>query len=441
MAAGDSQSRASATARVAYERDCFWTAMVDPNVVNAAYPDTGANYWTGAYSLPPGAQLVFRGQYPHARYMSFNTYDLAGRPTDSLNDVEIAPDPGSSDPFFAGARRDISNRSYTVTLVAGVPPAQRAPNTLYSSQAGQPSSQGTLIYRDYLPDQGQDPSGGVGLPRVALRLADGTELSESDACRVLELNAPPTVNDVFKNSSLPALPVAYPAQNPPRWFAFFNLARSQCDVYLTPTPLADLGGRCPADQTGGYFANRDNAYIYSVTNRAYGPVLVLRGRAPTTPRTIAGERVMGAGQLRYWSICENEPLSTRYIACLYDEQAVLGPKRALTVVISTPAQRPRNATQKCGVNWLPWGATSQALLILRHMLPDPTFAQAIQRITNPTQSVSATLGAYLPRGTYYASPQAFERTGCAAAAARGHRTPRRRAGHRTPRRGAPGFTG
>jgi hypothetical protein len=44
------------------------------------------------------------------------------------------------------------------------------------------------------------------------------------------------------------------------------------------------------------------------------------------------------------------------------------------------------------------------------MLPDPGFAQAIQRAQPGTEA--ATLGEYYPRGTYFTTKADYERTGC-----------------------------
>jgi hypothetical protein len=40
------------------------------------------NYYLGRVWLTPGGVLVLRGQYPHARYISFNVYDETFQPTD-----------------------------------------------------------------------------------------------------------------------------------------------------------------------------------------------------------------------------------------------------------------------------------------------------------------------------------------------------------------------
>src|SRR3954452_22730549 len=104
----------------------------DPAVVNVAYPDEAAIYWSGRYQAVPGTRIRITGRYPHARYMSFNVYDNAQRPLDALADVELVPDPGSSNPFVAHSTRNNPTRSYTAFIDFGPVPERRAPNTLYT---------------------------------------------------------------------------------------------------------------------------------------------------------------------------------------------------------------------------------------------------------------------------------------------------------------------
>src|SRR5207253_10532494 len=86
----------------------------DPAVVNVAYPDDSAQYYSGAYQLAPGTHIRIHGRFPHARYMSFNVYDAAQRPLDGLADTAIHPDQGSGNPFAFGAERTFEQRDYTV---------------------------------------------------------------------------------------------------------------------------------------------------------------------------------------------------------------------------------------------------------------------------------------------------------------------------------------
>lgn len=83
-----------------------------------------------------------------------------------------------------------------------------------------------------------------------------------------------------------------------------------------------------------------------------------------------------------------------------------------TIVVSTPAARPSDARAECGVTWPPWGPQTQGLLIYRHMLPDPSFVQAIQNVPQPGAELD-TMGDYYPRGEYLADPREFKAKGCA----------------------------
>jgi len=106
--------------------------------------------------------------------------------------------------------------------------------------------------------------------------------------------------------------------------------------------------------SGGFLSNLDNAYVSAAINRGYGQVLVNRMRVPGFTDTRAGQSPMPTAELRYWSVCENDPFTERYVACATDDQTVQSPAGYATYVVSTPAQRPSNATAACGVNWLPW---------------------------------------------------------------------------------------
>ena len=154
-------------------QDCFWTSVFDEENANLFYPDTGVNYYLGRVALPPGGRLVVRGEYPHARYTSFNVYDETFQPTDALADVDIHPDRGATNPFLVGNRRDRANRDYTVNVVPDPVPKRdrnRARNTVYLGDEGAPRFNASMVLRVYLPDRGRNQFGGVPLPEVAVRL-------------------------------------------------------------------------------------------------------------------------------------------------------------------------------------------------------------------------------------------------------------------------------
>jgi hypothetical protein len=420
LAGGTASAPAADASPRAKAPSCFWvgpyTTKRGPEF-NNAFPDAGAIYWTARYTVPAGASLRLRGRYAHARYQSLHSYG-AMRPIDSLNDLQTVPDPGSVNPFEPGAKRTAKHRDYTVAVSNDPPPADaalRPPNTLYAGVAGRSDQE--LIYRVYVPDRGRNFSGGVGLPEPELTLSDGTVLSGAELCGTVG-----SANNVLETSRIPlsaylslrdqpGRPATFPAVDPPRFRAFYNQSFTINCVYhdvCEPPPV----------RTGGQYSNRDVNYVGAFLNRGFGPVLVLRGKLPTTPETYTAEPRMGRGQLRYWSICQNESFATTAGAgCLHDEQVPITRHRRYTIVTSLPADRPSNARRRCGVGFVPWpangdgaGHPDDALLLIRNMLPSANFHHAVQE-TRVYGDEAAVMGPYLPSATYMSTDE-FEAGGC-----------------------------
>ena len=393
----------------------FSLTRLDASTTNVLAVDTNAVYWGGTYAALPGTRIRIEAEYPHARYMSWNLYDSAARPMDALSDVEVAPDAGSSNPFLPGANRTVEQRSYTAFIEVGPRPAQPAPNTLYTGD----SPGGTFLYRVYVPDAGRDEKGGVPLPRVTLEPRDGTGTPLGvEQCRELQAPYAWQLNDLIAGG--PGLPDptddgdGFPGRNPPNWRLFENFCGAAVDIMLD-NENGEPFHPGAAERCGdgpGFFSNRDIAYVFAPSSRGFGELLVLRGLAPTFADTRDGPAVMPSGQqLRYWSFCQYEPATQRVIDCRSDDRVVVGRDGSYTIVVSTAANRPAAARPECGVTWLPWGPQTQGLLIYRHMLPDPSFAQAIQNVPAPGVERDV-LGDYYPRGQYLAEAGDFKAKGC-----------------------------
>jgi hypothetical protein len=362
---------ASAEKRIP-QTTCFWTDRLaskfsDDPAQNYAFPDSGAAYWTAKVTMPAGSRIVFKGRYAHARYQSLNSYNgTTNAPTDALNDVSTRPDPGSTNPFKPGARRDRAKRSYTATMLNEAVPAVRAANTLYAGVEGQSVQQ--VIYRIYEPDSftKKELTGGVGLPVPELHLADGSVKKGQAACDALQAQSgalaittlPRAVYDSLRDQ--PGKPATFPAEPSPVFRTFYSVPN-----VLTCWYAGNCAGT-PA-RAGGQYSNIDNEYVAAFVNRGFaeGPVLVLKGKLPTTPETGPDVKRMGKGQVRYWSICQNESLYTTIGAgCLYDAQIPVDKNGRFT----------------------------------------------IQDTTTPGDE-AAVMGPYLPRGTY-TTKRAFQRKRC-----------------------------
>jgi hypothetical protein len=268
----------------------------------------------------------------------------------------------------------------------------------------------------YEPDSGLDLTGGVGLPTVTLVDAAGnhTALPECPNDSLPETGLTRQLAAEGSSGSSPLPNTGLGSTNPPMWVKFTNpangLATGALDNQVTGSnvypPVASATNALPR---GGFFDNVDVAYVVTFYSAGFGPVLAFHAQAPMTPRTFAGEPKMGTGQVRYWSACTNNGATMVY-GCAHDDQVLLDADADYTLVISSAANRPTNATPACGVVWLPAGPTPQTVVILRNMLPAPDFANAIQNATQGTEL--QTMGPYYPVGQYYAHVSDFEQTGC-----------------------------
>ncbi|MGH2988060.1 MAG: hypothetical protein ACRDLO_15440 [Solirubrobacterales bacterium] len=426
-AGGGTDSHALAT--------CFWEGPISTNQPttrgfdgrNFNFPEESATYWLARFALPEGATLELRGRYPRGRYMSLNAYS-EGTPTDALSDIAIDPRPGHTNPFVAGERRDRRKRSWRVAVLdQPVPadPATRAPNTLYAQPGAGAAIE--LVYRVYEPDPGEDLTGGTGLPRPVLLYADDATVDGEAACaRVNDPNREITIDTVpaalwqSARSSPGCDPQTNPAYDPIRWERFFNVNYASLAV-ISDCTEAGREGRLSmeAELRGGFYSNRDSAYIYAHLAREFGPVVVLEGRLPKFPRTGTEPVRMPAGKLRFWSLCSGESrVTVRTPDCLADRQVLNRSGRDYTIVVSKRADRPENARRRCGVAWLDWGERGDgvgdpdyALLIMRNMLVAPSFERAIQRVERPSTEPQV-MGRFFPRSAY-STVEEFEGRGCA----------------------------
>ena len=359
-------------------RTCFWASgpYSGNPYLNVAWPDTNTYYWGAKFTMPPGARLSLEGQFPHARYSSFTSYDDRGQPVESLADY-----------FF---NEGAVSKNVSVPMNGG--------------------SQQVLVYRIYTPDRGTSITGGMPLPVPVLTLADGRVLRAQAACDALNtaqlLKVQPdafgmTVTRYRELMTLPGKPDTQPATRPSTWYAQFD--RKQFEGIFT----GEIGNF--ERKSEGFYPTVDNQYIRTFINRKFGPVYVLRGKLPVTPRTMDGDAVMKtkAADLRYWSICsQHGAANTTVVKCLNDEEVVTDKDRVYTIAFSRAADRPRSAYPECGINWLPipddgdgMFDPDQGNMMIRNMLARPDFAHSIQKIKK-TGEERAVMGAYLPQGAY-----------------------------------------
>jgi len=407
--------------------DCFWTGPVSYVSYNIAYPDEGAVYWGARFEMPEGAShLELEGNYPQARYFSFNTYDKLTQPIYALADVEIEANNGAN-PYTSA---DKSGGSYVVTVKAGEAPSEREKNTLYLGSKERSNADLPLIWRLYVPEGGTDFTGDAGLPNVTLVMKDGSRHTGDTMCRMIGSPSPadglrtfPTVvmkEEVYKslvNSS--EAPKGFPAIYPIEWTKFWggdiNIGRYIPGLEYSTKAYAEAeAGIRP--KRSGFYANTHNDYLGAFINEAFGEILVLEGKMPRIPEN-GWDIASGEFDLRYWSLCTNEHIvTTKYTDCKFDNQVVLDEYRRFNIVISKKKNRPENARKECGMTWLDWGDngdgagdTTQGHLIIRNMLGND-FKHSIQNVKSPL-SAEQDMDEYFPKSRYYSKAD-FEALGC-----------------------------
>jgi len=388
----------------------------DPDTVNVLFPDQSAQYWSANYVAVPGTRIRIDGIFPHSRYTSWNVYDPVLRPFAKLSDYQLAPDSGSANPFLPGADRTtpVSERHYTMFITFS-PTDNPGPNTIYVDPSQHPN--GVFTLRVYEPDAGLDATGGVGLPQVTWEPTSSTgPPPTSSPCQTFEKPSSSALTQFYTGQSGPKGP-PYPGRNPPVWHKFVNVCQSGADLLLdndfggqpptaTPNPCANFG-------SGGFLSNLDISYVYAFTSTGFGPLLVFHGRAPTFAATYPNAPVMPSGeQVRYWSFCQNDPITERYIACSRDDQVKLSSAGNYTIVVSPPSAWPQAAVNQCSstATWIPWGPQPDGVMIYRQMLPDPSFKQAIQNVSYGSEQKQ--MGPYYPAGKYFSRWQDVAKAFC-----------------------------
>jgi hypothetical protein len=433
---------------------CFWSGPISTQQPTALgedgarflWPEESATYWLARFKpLPAGAHLVLKRDFAHASHESLNAYRTEqtpnglrrGIPSDAIADAEIVPDAGSTNPYVTGQRRDAVRRSYALRVYTQEPPADRAArvqNSLYSGTG----ATNEVALRVYVPDDPRDLLGGTALPEPELHLANGEVIRGQALCEAINDSdrsmPPPLLTQeqwlgLLTGGVQPPRCTAgtTPAEPKPVWRRGFGaqyLFGVVANCGAEPVPPGT-----PMQAVGGAYSTLHNAYLFMFTNRQFGPLMVLRGKAATSRPS--GPKVQTAveSQVRYWSICTGEGLSTTETpdeGCAPDHSIPLDADGRYTVVISRRDERPSNAYTRCGVAWINWGDggdgtrgpdgkplhPDSGFVLMRNLLADPAFAHSIQNVKT-TGSAEPVLGEYYPV-PQYTSRAEFEALGCPA---------------------------
>lgn len=370
---------------------CAWPELFNLSTANSLLLDAAEQVWTDSFPITPGLQIVLSGTFPDARYASLQVYTqpyaspfTRNGVASALTDYQIAPDPGSVNPWQQQAA---PGGRYTVTLREDVAPGQA--NTLPIAPEGTTSGQGLLVYRVYLPAGGD--ASRLALPSMRLEAGGSTQTLAPCESFYAPIDAP--------RPSSSSAPTAVPTP--------------------TPTPLASTQ---PVGQLQFFKAtigtlgpNSDTPYVLAyLTPPGPGDVVVIRARGLTHATGDHPSPWPGAGlDVRYWSMCmalatgvlptvmNLAPSGGVDAGCRADDQVKLDAAGDYAIVLGTEAQRTA-IEGVAGATFLPFSAAQPAtthILALRDMLVNPSFANSPGLVTqtNDPAATEAVMGPYYPR--------------------------------------------
>ncbi|WP_136515430.1 hypothetical protein [Geomonas edaphica] len=348
-------------------RGCGWPLVFSPEGSgNVQGPDGAARYWIMPFDTRY-EKMTIKGTYPKIRYFAITAYETLGYDAEHntnqgfhlveqhLYDAQIAPDPGSSNPFVPPGGR---SGTYTVVISRSDPSSG---NTIKVS-----SDLVWVVLRMYVPNAdpaltGKALMGGVPLPTITLTDGSGTG-KQLDTCQ--------TVNKWGEISALAQL--LFPLNFDPK--------------VIEGTPATDrLWFASPANPPSILWPNPDGKYMMMWPGDEYQPgrVIVIHGKAPGVPDTFNGapiwepSRGFRSVDMRYWALCEQDfavPLSL--IGCATDLTTRLE-GGYYTIVISDDRQRPGWLSPN--INWLPYGDEQYPkFLVLRNTLVSDDFHYAVK---------------------------------------------------------------
>lgn len=320
----------------------LWSVFLGNEQSSPAFPDPSANYRIYAFDRKNLADLGIRlrGYFPAARYWSISVYDMQSRNAlATLLDVDVKPCGAAGNPFTGEADPGMPSSYVLDVLPEGTPAAPTASNVLrYDAGTGAMA----IVLRYYLPEG--DATGGVHAPVV-----EAFDL-RSDVPEKLPRPLPADVA-----LSLPELRALVAP-------IFFLEGDSDIEFY-------NVG-------SDGLYATPDNHYLAAPVTRRADEVFVLRFRAPSFPKSPAGN---ATAQTRYWSLTQGDEDTFAY-GGLVDEQAVVDPDGYVTVVFADLDDEIVRRGQ--GMNLVQWRvpAGRRAVLIYRNLVTRPGFAGDIARV-------------------------------------------------------------
>ena len=357
----------------------YWDEYLGHDETVDFWPDKYVNYWAVEVDKKkfPNIGFKIQGEFPNARYFSYNVYKTDRNSTASLFDTQIKPEVCSTNPFKSvplenstDNKQDakINKNLYTLFVVP-------ESNSEFDSEDNvlkfkDKEDKITLVLRYYAPEE--NDQAGVPLPTLEVFDLDTKE------------------------------PVTIPATNniltvTPQTLARINVAYAfQIDSKV----------RFYRGDATGLYPNNDNQYVRTFLNYNNDDVYMIRWKSPKVPTS--KEEYEGA-EVRYTSMNFGDNLTKNFDG-IYDREYNVDTNGFVTLVLAAENSKLRKKAEDAGYTFMPWSKkVKKGYLVYRHLLPLKTDAPySINKVPLPdfannpshviTHDAKNYIGDYAPYG-------------------------------------------
>lgn len=346
-------------------------------------PDANAVYWryggTRVANGPIGLQI--KGEFPNARYFSYNIYNDDTKMTlGSFKDYEISPDKEDINPFLSLSQNETT--TYTLYIVPEGSDV-KAKNVLYFPDSLVNVS---VLLRYYLPNN--DIFGGGNLPEISFYNVDTKNVLKASPSTPI----PSLSKEEVEKYILPRykwLARRY-KRNPDKVLAKIrkkqkkgNSTKTQKSITREVTAPA-FNFYTSKDsihsynfKTEGTYPNNDNFYLtMPIIRSEESDVLLLKFRPPNYPKS---ENEYNSSDVRYFSISQGDEFTYNYIT-LHDENLKVNKDGFIYLAIAHAGPKVNSKIEELDINFMPWKTKNKMLIIYRQMLPLKQYKFGIDKV-------------------------------------------------------------
>ena len=275
--------------------DAYWAEYLGHDQTMDFWPDKFVNYWAVVVNKNdfPNVGFKIQGEFPNARYFSYNVYGEDRNSTASLFDIQIKAENCSANPFKNQDKQtSVDKNLYTLFVVPeSVSEFDKNDNVLKFIEGEEEIG---IMLRYYVPAGGD--LAGVDLPKIEVFDLDSKESVTIPKTSNLLMTTPQILDRINAQYSLQI-------DNNVRFYR--------------------------GDPTGLY-PNNDNQYVRTFLNYDDDDVYIIRWKVPTFPKNSSE---FDSVEVRYSSMNLGDNITNNFDG-IYDTQYKLDKDGFVTIVIA-----------------------------------------------------------------------------------------------------------